>query len=296
MQKERIRNGVASARTLVIGLAVSCVGWGLLAGATAEMRANQAPPAAAASLAPDTAAAKATFENVCAACHGIDGRGGERGPDIASRAETLQKKDAELLTILNEGRTAKGMPGFAAFGDERLAALVAYMRVLQGRTKGEAAPGDAVAGKAVFYGKGKCSGCHMVAGKGGFFAGDLTGYAAGGKSVSKLRTAIVSPDKGLDPRRGVVTVVQSDATTISGIARNEDNFSLQLQTSDGAFHLLNKAEIRSQKYEGRSGMPLDYSSKLSAREVDDLVSFLMRAAAAANAHEGEGEWHDGDDE
>ena len=188
------------------------------------------------------------------------------------------------------------MPGFAAYGEDRLRALVGYLRVLQGQTKGEAAPGDAVAGKAVFYGKGKCADCHMVAGKGGFFGGDLTAYAAGGKSVNKIRAAIVSPDKALDPRRGLVTVVRNDGTTISGLARNEDNFSLQLQTADGAFHLLNKADIASQKYEGRSGMPADYGSKLSARQVDDLVSFLMRTAAAANAHQGEGEWHDGDDE
>jgi len=294
MQKESIRNGAPSTRLFIIALAASSVVLALFVCAAGEMRAaNQATAPANAA---DTGAAKATFENVCAACHGIDGHGGERGPDIAARAETVQKTDAELLAILKDGRTAKGMPGFAAYGNERLAALVAYVRALQGRTKGEVAPGDASAGKAVFYGKGKCSDCHMVAGKGGFFAGDLTGYAAGGKSVSKIRAAIVSPDKGLDPRRGIVSVVRSDGTAISGMARNEDNFSLQLQTPDGAFHLLKKGEIRSQKYEGRSGMPLDYGSKLSAREVDDLVSFLMRAAAASNAHDGEGEWHDGDDE
>ncbi|HSC44244.1 MAG TPA: c-type cytochrome [Candidatus Acidoferrum sp.] len=293
MQKERIRNGGVRVRSLAAGLAASFAVAGLVA--VMPIRGMNQAPAAAATAADSASSSKGTFENVCAACHGIDGHGGERGPDIASRAETLQKTDSELLVILKEGRTAKGMPGFAAYGDDRLKALVDYLRVLQGRTK-EASPGDAVAGKAVFYGKGKCADCHMVGGKGGFFASDLTGYTAGGKSVSKIRAAIVSPDKALDPRRGLVTAVRKDGTTISGLARNEDNFSLQLQTTDGAFHLLNKTDITSQRYEGRSGMPADYGSKLKAREVDDLVSFLMRSAAAANAHNGEGEWHDGDDE
>ena len=55
---------------------------------------------------------KATFESVCSACHGLDGRGGERGPDVASRSEVVAKSDAELLNVVKEGRPNKGMPAF----------------------------------------------------------------------------------------------------------------------------------------------------------------------------------------
>jgi cytochrome c oxidase cbb3-type subunit III len=239
--------------------------------------------------------AKATFDNVCAGCHGLDGRGGERGPDIASRREVVQKGDAELGAILKNGKVASGMPSFARYGTARRLALVAYLRVLQGRGEGNALPGDAAAGKALFFGSAKCSECHMVTGKGGFFAGDLSGYAVG-RNAEKIRAAIVAPDQGRDPRRGMVTITRTDATVISGVARNEDNFSLQLQTLDGGFHLLNKAQIREQRYEGRCGMPTDYASTLTARELNDLVSFLMRAAGSAHARDAECEWHDGDDE
>jgi len=266
-----------------------------LAAFTALLCAAQDAAPGKDTLSASAANGKTDFENICAGCHGLDGRGGERGPDIASRREIEQKSDAELSAILKKGKVAAGMPSFAQYRPAQRAALVAYLRVLQGHSGENPLPGDAVAGKILFFGKGKCSGCHTVAGKGGFFASDLSGYAVG-RNSEKIRAAIVAPDQGRDPRRGMVTVTCTDATTLSGIARNEDNFSLQLQTPDGAFHLLNKAEIREQRYEGRSGMPSDYGTTLSGRELNDLVSFLMRAAASAHARDAEGEWHDGDDE
>src|SRR5215468_5552381 len=38
---------------------------------------------------PLQAEAKQTYESVCAACHGLDARGSERGPDIPSRPEIV---------------------------------------------------------------------------------------------------------------------------------------------------------------------------------------------------------------
>jgi len=223
--------------------------------------------------------AKAAFESVCASCHGLDGRGGERGPDIVSRPEIIGKTDAQLVKVLADGKTAEGMPAFASYGPARLAALVTYLRGLQGGSKQPPLPGDPERGKALFFGKAKCADCHMVRGRGGFFSQDLSAYAAR-LGADEVRDAIVNPSKDLDPRRGLVTVTLADSTTISGVTRNEDNFSLQLQTSDGMFHLLNKTDIRSQSYAGRSAMPSDYGSTLSPAELNDLVSYLLHSAGA----------------
>jgi cytochrome c oxidase cbb3-type subunit 3 len=239
--------------------------------------------------------AKATYESVCASCHGLDARGGERGPDVVTRPEVVRKTDAELAEILNNGRTAAGMPAFSSFGPARLSALVAYLRILQGRGTGRSLPGDPSRGNVLFFGKARCAECHMVSGQGGFFAQDLTFYAAR-LDADEVRARILNPDKDLDPRRGLVKVILRNSTALSGVARNEDNFSLQLQTADGAFHLLNKSDIRTQTYAGRSAMPPDFASTLSAAELNDIVSYLLRVSVSENMRKTENNSRDRDDQ
>jgi len=243
----------------------------------------------------DQSEVKATYESVCATCHGLDAHGSERGPNIATRPEIVDKSDAALLEILKNGKTSAGMPAFAAFGEPKLAALVAYLRTLQGHGDDAPVPGDPANGKTLFFGKAKCATCHMISGQGGFLAQDLTTYASR-RNADDVRARILNPDKDLDARRGVVTVVLADSSKLSGTVRSEDNFSLQLQTSDGVFHLLNKAEIRSQTYVGKSGMPSNYGSTLSQAEMNDLVSYLLRASKSKNKKNVENAIEDGDED
>ena len=241
-----------------------------------EIQANSSKEVSAAMLAD----AKQTYENVCAACHGLDARGSERGPDIASRPEVVQKSDSDLAQILSNGRTAAGMPSFSSLGTAKISALVDYLRILEGRGKGLILPGDPEKGKSLFFGKAKCSGCHTLAGQGGFFASDLSTYS-GKLNANELRSKILNPDADLDPRRGQVRVVLSNGTELTGAIRNENNFSIQLQTSDGAFHLLIKSDLRSQTYLGVSGMPRDYQSTLTPAELNDVISFVLRSISDA---------------
>lgn len=239
--------------------------------------------------------AQAVFEGACASCHGLDARGGERGPNIASRPDVVHKTDGELFKILRDGKVAEGMPSFAAYGPAKLSALVSYLRTLQGRTKEAEGPGDPAKGKVLFFGKAKCAECHMVSGQGGFFARDLTAYAAG-MDAKRVLAAIADPNKDLDLRRGLVTITFADSTALSGMARNEDNFSLQLQTPDGAFHLINKAEIRATTYTGRSPMPSDYVSTLSPAELNDLVSYLFHTSRSEQTRRAGSKTEDKDEE
>lgn len=117
----------------------------------------------------------------------------------------------------------------------------------------------------------------MANGEGGFIASDLSGYA-NGKTGVEIRGSLVDPNKNLDPRKRTVVVKTADGSSFTGIARNEDNFSLQLQTLDGAFHFFTKSELQSLEHQPTSLMPADYGSRLTPQQLDDLTSYLMSIA------------------
>ena len=136
------------------------------------------------------------------------------------------------------------MPAFSSVSQEDTKSLVAYVRSLQGHVVEAALPGDDRKGRSLFYGKVRCAQCHIVAGAGGYIAGDLTSYGAN-KSVEDIRSAIVKPSSVARPGSGRAELTTRDGRKYSGLVRNEDNFSVQLQTLDGAFHLFDKAELES---------------------------------------------------
>jgi putative heme-binding domain-containing protein len=217
------------------------------------------------------------FENRCAGCHGIDGRGGERAPDIATSAKTQRRGDSELAQIINNGIPSGGMPSFSTLDASTSRALVRYLRFLQGKTGSAALPGDPQSGKAIFFGRARCSECHLAAGAGGFIAPDLSSYGRA-RPVEEIRDAIVKPGQPSNAFRGTITIATRAGLTFTGVLRNEDNFSLQLQSLDGAFHLLMKSDVASITRDWNSLMPADYGSTLSVGELNDLVSFLMSVA------------------
>lgn len=218
------------------------------------------------------------FELRCAGCHGQDGRGGERAPDVATRASPRRKTDTELFQIIQNGIPARGMPSFGTLDSSRIHVLVSYLRLLQGKDDGARVAGDPQQGKALFFGKARCSDCHMVEGKGGFIAADLSTYART-RAAKEISAAILSKQKNSsNTAAGLTTVTLRDGQKFSGVLRNEDNFSLQLQSLDGAFHLFMRAELQSLSHFSELLMPSNYGSTLSRNEIDDLTSFLVTSA------------------
>src|SRR5712672_2086481 len=258
---------VAAAGALLI--AASAYGLGVKERAARPARAKQSERS--------IADGRQIFENRCAGCHGIDGRGGERAPDIATSAKTQRRSDSALAQIINHGIPAAGMPSFSTLDVPASRALVKYLRFLQGKTASAALPGNPQNGKAIFFGRARCSECHLAAGAGGFIASDLSSYGRS-RPVEEIREAIITPNQPSNGPRGTVTIDTRAGQTLTGVLRNEDNFSLQLQSLDGAFHLLMKSDAASIKRGSSSLMPADYGSTLSAGDLNDLVSFLISVA------------------
>jgi cytochrome c oxidase cbb3-type subunit III len=232
---------------------------------------------------PDSATAgRQIFGSICASCHGLDGKGAERGPDIATRPEVTKLSNQDLLKVLQSGVPGKGMPAFAEFGSAKLSSLVTYLRTLQGKDSAVQTAGDPQLGRELFFGKAGCSTCHMVNGNGGFLGPELSQYGAGHRPA-EIRAAIVDPRERANERYRDAEVVAKDGQTYSGMVRNEDNFSLQLQSTDGAFHFLSKSDLTSIHYRKEPLMPSDYGTKLSAAELDALTSYLVKVAQESKA-------------
>ncbi len=223
---------------------------------------------------PENREGQQIFTAVCSACHGLDARGGEHAPQIATSAKVQLASDDELLHVIQYGIPSQGMPGFVkTLSAAQLSAVVAYLRELQGKTESIASHGNAAAGKLLFFGRAKCGDCHSVRGQGGFMAGDLSSFGRI-HSLQEIRSAITGPNKNLERRSETLTVTTALGEKYTGVARNEDNFSLQLQTLDGGFHFFDKSELMRIERSQRSLMPDNYGSSLTPGEVDDLVAYL----------------------
>jgi cytochrome c oxidase cbb3-type subunit 3 len=231
---------------------------------------------------PDSAAGAQTFSRNCAGCHGADGRGGERAPNIATNRLVSDKSTADLEAVVRNGVAGKGMPPFAYLEAKGVSDVVAYLRVLQGKDIVLKTTGDAAAGKDLFFGKAQCAQCHMVKGSGGFLGPDLSAYASG-ITTDDIRLDITQPDRKLQPTYAVADLTLANGKQVSGTVRAEDNFTIVVQTDDGAFRSFNKTVLKKISHTTHSTMPGDYATRLSAKDFDDLISYLVVTASDAPA-------------
>lgn len=248
----------------------------LMVCASSVLALAQATPSQHAKATTHSAAGKQSFAGTCAGCHGLDGKGGERAPNIADRPSVQRLSDVQLFHIIQNGIPGTGMPAFHSLESSQIKMLVGYLRTLQGTKRDFRLPGDAQRGKEIFSGKGGCAQCHMMAGAGGFIASDLSEYTRT-HDLAEIRSAITNPASGSRPVK-LITVILRSGEKYSGRVRDEDNFSLQLQTLDGKFFFLSKADIEKFDYDSQTLMPSNYGSKLDAKELNDLISYLMTTA------------------
>jgi cytochrome c oxidase cbb3-type subunit 3 len=197
---------------------------------------------------------KGLYEATCAACHGIDLRGGQQGgPNLLRSQTVLLDKEGELIVpVVQTGRPnpsggATPMPPFALPRDD-IKAIAEYLHSVlaqagnQGRPPaGETVPpeqvlvGDAAAGQSFFT--ARCSGCHSV-------TGDLQSIASRVPDPRELQNLWVSGSAGggrggrgrggSGPTRPIaVTVTPASGARVEGRLDRIDDFIVSLVHEDG---------------------------------------------------------------
>jgi cytochrome c oxidase cbb3-type subunit III len=198
---------------------------------------------------------KGLYQSTCAACHGIDLRGGQQGgPNLLRSQTVLSDKAGELIApIVQGGRPnppagAPPMPAFPLPPDD-IKALAEYIHSVLGQAgaqgrppEGELVPpekillGDAAAGRTYFA--ARCGSCHSV-------TGDLQGIASRVPDPRALQDLWVSGSggrgrggrgRGADPAQAqpiMVTVTPSSGPRVEGRLVRIDDFIVTLIQEDG---------------------------------------------------------------
>jgi len=218
-----------------------------------------------------TTPGKRRFATLCAACHGADGTGGERGPALVGREESRVHSVEDIRNAIRNGFPAAGMPPFH-LQPNQLEDLVAYVHALRSPAADSPAPGDAAEGERFFFGKGDCASCHTVRGRGGWTGPDLSDLGRR-RSLTEIESALKEPGRRVTPGFAVVTAHLRNGESIHGLLKNESTFDVQLIGLDGRVHLLARDEISTIDRSKESLMP---AVAADAPEYPNLLAYLSR--------------------
>ena len=233
------------------------------------------------------------YSKNCTACHGATGGAGEIGPAIVSAEQADRRTDAQILTTIRNGVAGTPMPAFAGkIADDDILRVAAWLHAMRGTAIDNPTPGNVAAGEAIFFGKGGCASCHMLRGRGGLTAPDLSNIAGIRKTVS-ITDALTKPqhhiygDGGshLDSLPPMDTWLPAHVTTAAGrnfdgVLMNQDSFSVQIMGDDNRLHLFDRSGLKKFTVESKSRMPTDYDKRLTPDEFRDLLAFLTHQATA----------------
>jgi cytochrome c oxidase cbb3-type subunit III len=220
------------------------------------------------------AAGTKLFMGSCAGCHGPDGGGGARGPNLVRRSLWHPLSDDAIFQVIRKGVPGTDMPP-TKLTDEQTWDLVAFIHALTGPASTNPVSGDPAAGKTLYWGaKAGCFNCHAIRGQGGSMGPDLSNIG-GSRPLAVIRESIVEPAKDLFYLGNeATTVLLKNGQTLQGVAKNRSNYSIQLVDAKGILHLIEMNDVKQLTLSASTPMPTDYAKRLSKDELRDLLAYL----------------------
>jgi quinoprotein glucose dehydrogenase len=139
--------------------------------------------------------------------------------------------------------------------------------------------GDAARGRDLFLRNSsvECLRCHAIGGTGGIVGPPLDAIGLKHDRSYLLESLLAPSARFADGYRTTVAVLD-DGRSVAGIVKAENDEVLTILTGDGREERLAIESIE-ERATGPSAMPADLATKLSAREIRDLVEWLSQQAA-----------------
>jgi putative heme-binding domain-containing protein len=172
-----------------------------------------------------------------------------------TRQALLQQKDEDVRQ-----RAGKLFGAASADRQKTIADLLAR----------SAGAGDPAHGRELF--RQQCAICHRLNGEGVEVGPDLG--MVSGKSREELVTAIVDPNRAIEPRYLAYTATLKNGDASTGIIASETANALALRTAGGGETSVLRAELKELTATGRSLMPEGFEQTLSAEQLADVLAFL----------------------
>ena len=219
----------------------------------------------------DVEAGARVYNARCAQCHGINGDM-VSGVDLRRGQFRRATSDEDLMQVVTTGVSGAGMPPFALQPQE-LTGVIAFIRAGFDRAGAAVRVGNPARGRAIFEGKGACTSCHRVSGRGPRLAPDLSDVGIA-RTPAAIQRTLLDPSSAMLPINRPVRIVTKDGRTVTGRRLNEDTYSVQLIDSDERLRSIAKRDIRSLEAATVSPMP-SYAKTLTTDELSDLIAHLL---------------------
>jgi putative heme-binding domain-containing protein len=181
------------------------------------------------------------------------------------------------LESIKNGLPGTSMPSFP-MADDKVLHVAAFVRSLTAPAIATQVRGDPEQGRQTFFAAGRCSTCHMVLGKGGYPGPDLSNIGAE-RTVTQLTESVLKPSARIADGYRSVTAVLTSGRTVRGVAKNQNNYSIQILDHAGNLHLLSRDEISKVDVMEASVMP----AVSDPNEALHLVAFLSRQSTRSQS-------------
>ncbi len=150
--------------------------------------------------------------------------------------------------------------------DARLDQVIAGRLKEIGTLEGDGARGEEIFGQ-------QCAVCHKVKNEGGNIGPNLDGVGARG--IHRLVEDILDPNRNVDPAFRPVVIETRDGRVVSGVNLREQGGLLVLNNAEGQEISIREDEVKSRVNSSLSLMPAVYEQVLSAKDLADLLGFLV---------------------